>query len=230
MLEFTPQEQRLFKRLRTPAMVQSFLNSIPMNHELDGIDTIKSPVRVLRTQNAHCIEAAILGAYILSLHRYPPLLIHLAATDDDFDHVIALFKQNGYWGALSKTNHAILRYREPVYKTIRELALSYFHEYFTNDGTKTLRAYSAPLDLRTFEDGWETEDADLWGIDEALDKIRHFPIAPPKNLQNLRLADKIERAAGKIVEWKKLRGTLKHMAKGNDSHRKEKKKPKKTAK
>lgn len=230
MLQFTPKEQRLFKKLKTPALIQDFLNTIPMNHELDGVDTIKSPVRVLRTQNAHCIEAAILGAYILSLHGHTPLLMHLAATDDDFDHVIALFKKDGYWGALSKTNHAVLRYREPVYKTIRELALSYFHEYFTDDGTKTLRAYSAPLDLRVFEDGWETEAEDLWGIDAELDRIRHYPIAPQKILRTLRRADDIERDAGKIIEWKKSRGTLTHMAKGNDSHRKEKKKPKKTAK
>lgn len=193
----------MFKRMNTPAKVQDYINSILINFEKDGSDTIKSPLRVIRENNAHCIEGAILGAYILSLHKHKPLLMHLETTKHDFDHVVAPFKINGYWGALSKTNHAVLRYREPVYKTIRELALSYFHEYFMDDGKKTLRRYSEPLNLNIFENTWPYDDGDLWGIDEELDKIKHHDIAPKSVWKNLRKADSVEIEAGKIVDYKK---------------------------
>lgn len=205
MLSFTDAERSLFDTLDTPAHVQDFLNTIPINHERDGVDTIKSPLRVMRENNAHCIEAAILGAYILSLHGYPPLLMYLKASRQDFDHVIAPFKERGFWGALSKTNHAVLRYREPVYKTIRELVMSYFHEYMIDDGTKTLRAYSDLLDLRDFEPGWEVSEIDLWGIDEALGKLEHYDIAPKEVIKKLRIADPIERKAGTLLEWRRPR-------------------------
>ncbi|MES2953098.1 MAG: hypothetical protein V4674_00875 [Patescibacteria group bacterium] len=204
MNAFTPSELKLLKRLNTPAKVQDFLNSIPTNHEKDGVDRVKSPLRVLREKNAHCIEGAIFGAYILSLHGHKPLLLHLeTAKGTDQDHVVAPFKRDGLWGALSKTNHAVLRYREPVYKSIRELAMSYFHEYFTDEGLKTLRRYSKPLDLSIFEDDWPYAEDDLWGIDEELDKIDHYDIAPKSMVKNYRKADAVEREAGKITEWPK---------------------------
>ncbi len=199
---FTKKEISMMKKMNTPAKVQDFLNSLKFNFE-EGGETLKSPLMVLREGNAHCLEGAILGAYILSLHGYPPLLLYLEATKHDYDHVVVLFKQNGLWGALSKTNHAVLRYREPVYKNIRELVLSYFHEYFLDDGRKTLRKYSRPLNLNTFEKGWETSEEDLWGIDEELNKIKYYDIAPKSIIKKLRLAEKIEIDAGKIVEWKK---------------------------
>lgn len=205
MLSFTDAERAIFETLDTPAKVQDYLDTIPMNHESDGIDTVKSPVRVVRDNNAHCIEAAILGAYILSLHGYPPLLMYLKSSKDDFDHVIAPFKERGLWGALSKTNHAVLRYREPVYKNIRELVMSYFHEYTTDDGSKTLRAYSDLLDLRDFEPGWEVAELDLWGIDEELGKLEHYDIAPKEAIKQLRAADPIERKAGTLLEWNRPR-------------------------
>lgn len=191
------------KKLNTPAKVQDFLNAIPTNFEHDGNDVIKSPVSVLRSNNAHCIEAAILGAYILSLHGHKPLVMHLESAKGDLDHVVTPFKVNGLWGALSKTNHAVLRYREPVYKTIRELVMSYFHEYFTDDGVKTLRGYSDPLNLNIFSDEWWLSDEDLWGIDEELDHTKHHDIVPKSLIKKLRKADPIEREAGKITEWKK---------------------------
>jgi hypothetical protein len=202
MTSFTKKELSLLKKLKTPAQVQDFLNAIPINFESDGKDTVKSPLCVLRTNNAHCIEGALLGAYILSLHGHKPLILHLEAPSD-FDHVIALYKKNGYWGAISKTNHVVLRYREPVYRTIRELVLSYFHEYFNDAGIKTLRRYSLPLNLNIFQSDWILLEEDLWGIDEALDKVKHFDIAPKINLKKMRCADKLEREAGKITEWKK---------------------------
>ncbi|MFZ2072704.1 MAG: hypothetical protein WAV10_03445 [Minisyncoccia bacterium] len=202
MLTFTKKEIVLMNKLNTPAKVQDFLNSLRFNFEESGIQTLKSPIMVLREKNAHCMEGALLGAYILSLHGHKPLILHLKTTKHDFDHIITLFKKDDFWGALSKTNHAVLRYREPVYKNIRELVMSYFHEYFINNGVKTLRQYSKSLDLNIFEKGWETEEEDLWGIDEELDKIKHYDVAPKNILKNLRKAEKIEIDAGKIEEYK----------------------------
>lgn len=199
MLSFSKKEMAVLKKLTTPAKVQDFLNTISMNHEVDGVDRVKSPIRVVREKNAHCIEAAILGAYILSLHGYKPLVLHLETTKDDFEHVITPFQHNGLWGALSKTNHVVLRYRDPVYKSIRELVMSYFHEYTTDDGTKTLRRYSDPLDLSVFGTEWMLEEEDLWGIDEELGKIPHHDIFPRGT--KLRLADPIERDMSTVVEW-----------------------------
>ena len=136
MLSFTKKEKDLLKKLNTPAKAQDFLNSFKFNFEEDGKQTLKSPVRVLREKKAHCLEGAILGAYILSLHGHKPLLLHLQTTKEDFDHIVAPFKEKKLWGALSKTNHGVLRYREPVYRNIHELVMSYFHEYFLDDGKK----------------------------------------------------------------------------------------------
>ncbi len=202
MLEFTEQELSLMRRLDTPAKIQDFLNKIPINFEKNGVDTLKSPIKVLRDKSAHCIEAAILGAYILSLYGHKPLLLHLASTDEDSDHVVAPFKINGLWGALSKGNHVTLRYRDPVYKTIRELAMSYFNEYYLENGDKTLRSYSELLNLNTFEDDWATSEEELWGIDDELDKVKHYSIAPKDVIKNLRKADSIERRSLKLTDWK----------------------------
>ncbi len=200
MLVFSKKEKSLLQKLSTPAKVQDFLNSLKFNFGENG-NTLKSPILTLRARKAHCIEGAVLGAYILSLHGFPPLILHLQSIKEDFDHVIALFKQHGLWGALSKTNHAVLRYREPVYKNIHELVMSYFHEYFLNNGIKTLRKYSRPLNLNVFENAWMLENADLWGIDQELDKIKHYDIIPKTFIKNLRKTDKVEIKAGKITEY-----------------------------
>ncbi|MFA5750877.1 MAG: hypothetical protein WCX79_01775 [Candidatus Paceibacterota bacterium] len=203
MLVFTKNEMSLISKLNTPKKVQDFLNGIPFNFEENGIDTIKSPIRVLRENNAHCFEGALLGAFILSEHDFLPLILHLKTRKSDFDHIVTPFKIKGLWGALSKTNHSVLRYREPVYKNIRELVMSYFHEYFLDNGEKTLLSYSRPLNLNIFKKGWEREEKDLWKIDEELDKVKHYTIAPSKVLKNLRMADEIEIKAGKIIEYQR---------------------------
>lgn len=186
------------KKFNTPAKIQDYLNSIPFNFEKTG-DSLSSPLETIKKNTAHCFEGALLGAYLLSHIGHKPLIMYLKSTKHDQDHVIALFKINGLWGALSKTNHNVLRYREPVYKTIRELVMSYFHEYFLHDGTKTLRSYSDPLDLNIFED-WIDGEGDLWGIDEELDNLPHHDIVPKSYLKKLRKADPLEREAGKLVE------------------------------
>ena len=200
---FTKKETAVFKKLNTTEKVQAFLDKIPFNFEKEGYDTIKSPLRVIRENNAHCIEGAILGSYILSLHKYKSYLLHLQTTKQDFDHVIVVFKDDGYWGALSKTNHSVLRYRDSIYKTVRELVMSYFHEYFLDNGKKTLRRYSDLLDLKIIEKGWEIQDFDLWAIDDELDKIKHYDILLKSQIKKLSKASKIERQAGKIIQWKK---------------------------
>ena len=188
------------KKLNTPAKIQDYLNGIPFNFEKSGKDTLSSPLETIKKNSAHCFEGALLGAYLLSQIGQKPLIMYLKSTKHDYDHVIALFKENGLWGALSKTNHAVLRYREPLYKTIRELVMSYFHEYFLNDGTKTLRAYSDILNLDEFED-WIDGEGDLWGIDEELDKLPHHDIVPKSYVKKLRKADSIEIKAGKITDF-----------------------------
>src|SRR3989338_289714 len=198
---FIKKENALMRKLNTSAKVQDFLNRLPFNLEKKG-ETLKSPLLVIREGKAHCLEGALLGAYILSLHGFPPLILHLKATREDYDHVIAPFKVRGLCGALSKTNHAVLRYREPIYKNIRELAISYFHEYFLNSGQKTLRQYSKPLNLDTLKKNWAVMKGNLWFIDKKLDKIKHYDIIPRVQIKKLRKADKVEIEAGKVVEYK----------------------------
>ncbi len=202
MLQFTKKEKEFLKKINTPAKIQDYLNSLQFNFEERG-QTVKSPIRVLREKNAHCLEGAILAAYIFYLHGEKPLIMHLHTTKGDYDHVVALFKRGKLWGAISKTNHAVLRYRDPIYKNIRELSMSYFNEYFLDNGKKTLRSYSEPLNLKVFELGWWEEEKDLWGIDQELEKIKHFSFAPKETIRALRKADEIEIEAGKIVEYKK---------------------------
>ncbi len=192
----------VFKKLNSPAKIQNFLNRVPINFEYHG-ETLHSPLMVLHNNQAHCFEGALLAAAIFWYHGQPPLLLDLETTPNDESHVVALFKQNGYWGAVSKTNHATLRFRDPIYKTIRELALSYFNEYFKDNGKKTLRRYSVPINLLRFGSDWLTSEKDLWHIDEALNNIPHFPLINKKMVNQLRLADPIEIKAGKLVEWKK---------------------------
>ncbi|MFZ2149608.1 MAG: hypothetical protein WAV15_00390 [Minisyncoccia bacterium] len=199
---FSKKEKGLIRKLNTPAKVQGFLNKLRFNFETDGV-TLTSPLFTLRNKKAHCLEGALLGAYVLSQHGFKPYLMHLKASRGDYDHVVVPFKIGKFWGALSKTNHAVLRFREPVYKNIRELAVSYFHEYFLNNGEKTLRQYSVLLNLKDFEKGWVTLEGDLWGIDEELDKIKHYDILPKSYTKKLRKADQIEITAGKIVEYKR---------------------------
>ncbi len=202
-MNFTKEELKFLKSLNTPAKVQDYLNSIPFNFEKNGVDTIKSPLRSLREKSIHCFEGALLGAYVLSLSGYKPMLLHLKTTKHDLDHVITPFKVGKYWGALSKTNHNVLRYREPIYKNIRELVMSYFHEYFLNDGSKTLREYSDILDLSKEKRNWAIDEKDLWYIDKNLDRLKHYSIVPKEILKNLRKADKIEILGGMTEEYKK---------------------------
>lgn len=200
----TQGELKIFKKLNKPWLIQDYLEKIPINFEENG-ETLMSPRRVLQEKRAHCFEGALFAAAAFQINNHSPLLLDLCTTDADESHVVALFKYNGRWGAVSKTNHAVLRYRDPVYKNIRELVMSYYHEYFLNSNReKTLRSYSEPFDLRKLKNqDWMTTKEDLWHLDEILDKQKHYSIIPSKNIEIIRKADPIEKKAGSIIEWKK---------------------------
>ena len=195
-------EFSVFKRLRTPGDVQDFLNGLKMNFETTH-ERCRSPLLVLRDGKAHCMEGALLAAAALWHQGRPPLLLDLKTADPDVDHVIALFKDGGRWGAVSKTNHAVLRYRDPVFANVRELVMSYFNEYFLDSGVKTLRSYSAlPFSMLRYGTKWLTAPDDLDDVVVALDHSHHISILKKGVERRLRLAEPVEIKAGKIVEWK----------------------------
>lgn len=199
----SPEEKKVFSKLSTPQKIQDFLDSMPVNFEADGIDTIYSPRQVLRHKKAHCMEGALFAAAVLSFHGEKPLLLDLQTLSYDEDHVVALFRQHGHWGAISKTNHAILRWRDPVYKTPRELAMSYFHEYYMNDGVKTLTAFSKPYDLTRYKPHiWVTAEQGLERIAEELDDSPHVPVLSPTiSRRKLRKTSGVERKMLDLTEW-----------------------------
>ena len=198
MDRLTPSEKKFLKKLNTPKKIQDFLDSIFFNHEEHG-ETCMSPRSVLREKKAHCIEGALFAATALWLHKKEPLVLNLKVMKGDFDHVVTLYKENGYWGAVSKTNHSVLRFRDPIYKTVRELALSYFHEYFlVKNGKKTLLGYSRPINLKHFGAKWITSSEDLWDIAEKIYDSKYVAIVPEKNQRCIRNATWAERKAASI--------------------------------
>jgi hypothetical protein len=169
---FSPPELRALKGLKTPVGIQRFLDAIP--YHLAG--TAWSPRLVLRERTAHCLEGAIFAAAALRVLGFPPLILDLEA-DQDTDHVLAVFKSRGHWGAIAKSNFVGCRYREPVYRTLRELALSYFHVYFNLRGERTLRRFSQPVNLGRFDrSDWMTTEKPIWFVAEYLCDIPHTPL------------------------------------------------------
>lgn len=205
MFGFGKKELRILKKLNTPKRIQDFLDGMKMNFE-EKRDTSFSPMSVLEKKVCHCMEGAALAALAFRVNGHPPLVVDLTANKLDFDHVVAVFKKDGKWGAISKTNHAVLRYREPIYRSIRELTMSYFHEYLDDKGRKNLRSFSAPVNLKRFDKlGWMTTKEDIDYIPEYLAGVKHYPILTRKQIRNLRRADKIELKTGDIAEWKPKR-------------------------
>lgn len=198
-MEHLAQSEKAFlKKLETPALIQNYLESIPFNHEDDG-ETCMSPRRVIREKKAHCLEGALLASLAFILQGRKPLIMSIKVTKDDYDHVIALYKENGYWGAVSKTNHSVLGFRDPVYKNIRELAMSYFHEYFLiKNGKKTMRGYSRPISVLRFGTTWMTEEKELFEIAEWISDHKHLPVIPDEISQPLRKATLLERESADI--------------------------------
>jgi hypothetical protein len=194
---FNPSERAVFRRLTTPEKIQRFLDELAYNKEPDG-DTCYSPRLVLRKGLAHCMEGALFGAAALRVLGYPPLLLDLESVRDD-DHVLAVFRRRGHWGALAKSNYSGLRYREPVYRMLRELAMSYFEHYFNLKGEKTLRRYSRPVNLARFDRiGWMTSEEDVWAIPEYLLTISHTPLLSREQERSLGRVDARLMAAGQV--------------------------------
>ncbi|MEO8755833.1 MAG: hypothetical protein ABI624_24485 [Casimicrobiaceae bacterium] len=187
-------------RLHSPAKIQAFVNAIPANHELHG-ETVHSAREVLRHREAHCIEAALLAACALWIHGEPPLVMHLDCALSDHPHVVALFRRGRCWGAISKSNGVWLRYREPVYLNLRELAMSYFHEYFDRQGRKTLRSYSGAYDLRRIDHAqWVTNSDACWQAHDRLAALRHYPLLSAAQVRALARRDPFERESAKLVQ------------------------------
>ncbi len=187
----------MFRRLSTPAKIQQYLDRITYNLELQG-ETLRSPRRVLRDRTAHCMEGALFAAAAMRVAGAPPLIMDLTAVDDD-DHVIAPFRWRGHWGAIATSKFAGLRYREPVYRSLRELVMSYFEHYFSLKGERTLRGYGRPVNLARFDAiRWMTAEADLWPISTHLERIPHVPILTPPVARALTALDARLYAAGML--------------------------------
>ena len=188
----SPQGLRTLCALQTPARIQQFIDAL----EYQYANTAWSPQRVLRERKGHCLEGAVLAAAALRVNGYPPLLMDLEAVHDD-DHVIALYRERGLWGGIAKSNFAGLRFRAPIYRTLRELALSYFEHYYNLRGQRTLRAYSRPVNLaRLDRRHWMTSDKDVWCVPELLMAAKHYPLFPDKVARALPRLDRRSFEAG----------------------------------
>jgi hypothetical protein len=183
---FSSDELNVLKNLRSPSGIQKFLNKTRYNPDYITC----SPRKIIKSRTANCFEGALFAAAALRVLGHRPIIVDLIAENDD-DHVIAVFKQNNCFGAIAKSNTTVLRFREPVYRTIRELVMSYFDFYFNTLGEKSLRSYSIPVDLSKFDKyNWMTTDEDLEFIGDYLFTIKHYPILTKKNIKQLCLADR----------------------------------------
>ena len=197
----TPAERRTFAPLDSPQKIQTWLDRLPANFELDG-DTTMSPRRMLQARIAHCAEAALFAAAALLYHGQPAWLMDLRALPSDQDHIVTLFRQRALWGAISKTNHAILRWRDPIYRSWRELAMSYAHEYCLPGGKKSLLAFSRPFSLTRYRPArWLTAGEDLHWLMDELDESPHIPVAPAWAMKMRRRSSAIELRAQDVVDW-----------------------------
>src|SRR5438309_3334720 len=196
---FSSVEWRKLRALKTPAGVQGFLDSLPYHLA----DTSWSPRKILIVKTAHSLEVAIIAASALRVLGFPPLHCDLEAVNDT-DHVLAIFKLRGCWGAVAKSNFSGCRYREPVYRTLRELAMSYFNIYFNLRGERTLRRYSQPVDLSRFDDRhWMTSERSIWFIAEYLCTIPHTSLLTPAQSRQLTRLDQRSRTAEMVGHRKK---------------------------
>lgn len=197
--DFTKAELKKLRALKNPAGIQRFLDEVPYHLA----DTSWSPRLVLREETAHCLEGAIFGAAALRALGFPPLVWDLEA-DDDTDHVLAVYRERGHWGAIAASNYSGCRGREPVYRTLRELAMSYFDTYFNLRGKRSLRRFSRPVDLSRFDDRrWMTAEGSVWFIAEHLCHIPHTPLLRPWMPSRLAPVDARTKAAGLVGHRRK---------------------------
>lgn len=202
-LDLTAAEFALLERLDTPQRIQLFLNAIPTNHEFGG-ETILSVRQVLRQRRAHCIEAAFVAACALWVCGKAPLVMYMDCDPSDFPHVVALFRRGKFWGAISKSNGTHLRYRDPIYRNLRELAMSYFDEYFDKRGRKTLRSYSGAFDMRRIRtELWVTSAEACAEASERLASLRRYALISVAQQHLLSRRDPFQRRVAKMVEYPK---------------------------
>jgi hypothetical protein len=183
--EWTAEEMSLLRELRHPVHIQQYLNDLRYNDQA----TARSPRFVMRERAAHCFEGALFAAAALRRLGHPPLLVDMLAHNDD-DHVIAVYRNDGRWGAVAKSNTTMLRFREPVYRSLRELVMSYFEMYFNTDGHKSLLSYSRPLNLKAYDrQRWMVSEEDLHHIGDHFLEMKHIPLLTAAQRRGLSQAD-----------------------------------------
>ncbi len=193
-MDWTKDEIRILKTLNNPDKIQGFLDSIEYNPNYE----CRSPRWVIKKRSAHCFEGALFAASAMQFIGYKPLIVDMKAYNDD-DHVIAVFKDRGHWGAIAKSNFTSLRFREPVYRSLRELIMSYFDFFFNTSGDKSLRSYSLPLDLTNYSTrNWTTTDEDLEYIGDKLENMHHYPVIDKFMIKNLSKASDLMLKAGML--------------------------------
>jgi len=182
----TKSERRIFDQLATPARLQAFLDRL--TYSSDPI--YRSPLRVLRERKGHCFDGAVFAAAVLQRIGYPPLILELLPNGRDDDHLLAVYRKDGCWGALAQSNFTGLRYREPIYRSLRELVMSYFEQFYNIDREKTLRGYTEPINLRAYDSReWMTRDATMRQIAGGLDRAPHRKVLTRKMVRGLVLVD-----------------------------------------
>jgi len=190
---------RTLRALKTPLQIQKFIDGIAYQYA----DTAWSPERVLRERKGHCMEGALVAAAALRVNGRLPLVMDLEGVRDD-DHVVALYRENGLWGSIAKSNFAGLRFRAPVYRTLRELAMSYFEHYYNLRGERTLRTYSRAVNLARLDGRhWMTAEDDVWCVPELLIATKHYALFPDKVARALPRLDRRSFEAG-------MHGWVKH--------------------
>lgn len=183
--QLTTAERALWRGLRSPVQIQAFLDAVPYS----GEERYRCPLTFLRERAGHCFDGALFAAAALRRLGHPPLIVDLLPGDDD-DHVLAIFTRGGGWGAVAKSNFAALRYREPVYRSLRELVMSYFDGYFNFHGNRTLRGYTRPLNLAAYDRvGWMWSDARLDDIGVKLGEIKSYKVLTPAQIRALHPVD-----------------------------------------
>lgn len=199
LLGLSPEDVRTLRALKTPALIQKFVDGLTYQYA----NTAWSPSKVLRERKGHCLEGALVAAAALRVNGHPPLLLDLEAVHDD-DHVVALYRERGLWGGIAKSNFAGLRFRAPIYRTLRELALSYFEPYYNLRGERTLRAYSRAVHLARLDSKeWMTSEDDVWCVPELLIEAQHYPLFPHRIARDLPRLDRRSFEAG-------MHGWVKH--------------------
>jgi hypothetical protein len=192
-LHLDPSERKVLDGLNSPIKIQSFLNSIPYSED----EFYRCPLRVLRERKAHCFDGGLFAAMALRQLGYPPLILELIPNGRDDDHILALFKEDDHWGAVAQSNFTGLRYREPVYRSLRELVMSYFEDFFNSVGEKTLIGYRGPINLKVFDRlEWMSSDTGLETLADEMDRYRILPVITTKMAAQLAPLDERSLRAG----------------------------------